>query len=169
MAKTVISAGAGASLAAIVMMTVVPHIQTFEGTKFTAYKDIAGVLTVCSGHTGTDVVVNKIYTSSQCANLTQSDAEKAASGVLKVSPHLLYHPMQLASAVSFSYNVGVGTYGKSSVAAEFNQGNFTAACNDLLKYTLVAGKPSIGLENRRKQEQIMCLSTLTPNQIQQEK
>lgn len=166
MRNVAIGAGAGASLMAIVMGTVVPQIQGFEGTKYTAYHDVGNVLTVCTGHTGPDVVVGKVYTPSQCANLTQADAQKAATGVLKVSPQLLYHPMQLAAAISFSYNVGVGTYAKSSVAANFNAGNFVAACNALLKYDYADGKQSVGLHNRRVAEQTICLSTLTPKGTQ---
>ena len=147
---------------AIVMGSVVPAIQGFEGTRLQAYHDIGGILTVCSGHTGPDVVVNKVYTPNQCNTLTQQDAQKAASGVLRVSPQLIYHPMQLAAAISFSYNVGVGTYDHSSVAAAFNVGNFIGGCNDLLKYDNAGGKYSVGLHNRRVQEQSICLSTLTP-------
>lgn len=147
---------------AIVMTTVVPQIQNFEGSLNTAYKDIGGILTVCNGHTGPDVVVNKVYTPAQCSAMTSADAQKAATGVLKTSPQLLYHPMQLAAAISFSYNVGVGTYDKSSVATNFNAGNFIAGCAALLKYNYAGGSYSVGLHNRRVQENILCLSTLTP-------
>lgn len=158
----IVGAGAGASLMAIVLQVAVPNIQGFEGTKLQAYHDVANILTVCTGHTGPDVVVGKVYTQDQCNALTNQDAEKAASGVLKVSPQLIYHPIVLASAVSFSYNVGVGTYDKSSVAANFNAGNLVAGCNAMLKYTFADGKYSQGLANRRKAENTICLSTLTP-------
>jgi lysozyme len=157
-----LGAGAGAGLMALVMGFAIPQIQTFEGNSSTPYRDIGGVLTVCSGHTGPDVTLKKIYTDQECETLTETDATKAASGVLKVSPHLLYHPLVLASAVSFSYNVGVGTYDKSSVARAFNSGDFVLGCNDLLKYDMAGGKYNQGLHNRRVAEQIMCLSTLTP-------
>lgn len=160
--KAVIGAGAGASLMAVVMTTIVPQIQGFEGNKPTAYRDIGGVLTVCSGHTGPDVVVGKVYSPAQCAALTQGDADKAAAGVLKVSPHLKYHPMQLAAAISFSYNVGVSDYAHSSVASNFNTGNFSAGCSALMKYVNAGGKYSEGLYNRRKAEYNICVSTLTP-------
>lgn len=160
--KVVMGAGAGATLSAVVMSLIVPQIQTFEGNRNVAYRDIGGVLTVCSGHTGPDVVVNKVYSPTQCANLTQQDAQKAAAGVLKASPHLLYHIMQLAAAISFSYNVGVGTYDKSSVARDFNAGNFAVGCSDLLKYTNAGGVYSVGLADRRQKEYIICTSTLTP-------
>lgn len=159
--KIAVGAGVGAALMAIVMGTVTPTLQDVEGTKYQAYKDIGGILTVCTGHTGPDVVVKKVYTPEECAALTTKDATTAAQGVLAVSPHLLYHPMQLAAMVSFSYNVGTGTYGKSSVAALANKGDFIGACNALLKYTYANGKYVPGLATRRTQEQTICLSTLT--------
>lgn len=161
-AKVSVGTGAGATLMALVMTTVVPQLQSLEGTRNQAYRDIGGILTVCTGHTGADVVVGKVYTDQQCSVLTSQDASKAAQGVLKVSPHLIYHPMQLAAAISFSYNVGVGTYEKSTVATKFNSGDFVGACNYLVNYKYADGKVSVGLVNRRAQEQAVCLSTLTP-------
>jgi lysozyme len=147
---------------AIVMTAVVPEIQQFEGYRSVPYHDIHGVLTVCNGHTGPDVVVKKVYSQSECADLTAKDASKAADGILKVSPHLKYHPMQLAAAISFGYNVGVGNYAKSSVASNFNTGNFQAGCSALLKYTYSGGVYSKGLDARRHYEYDICTSTLTP-------
>lgn len=150
-----------ASLMALVMGTSGSQIAQWEGTKYEAYRDIVGVLTVCTGHTGPDIVVGKVYSPAECKALTEKDAMTAAHGVLAVSPQLLFHPMQLAAAVSFSYNVGTGTYAKSSVAREFNRGNFTLACTALLKYTFAGGKYVQGLANRRAEEQKLCMSTLT--------
>lgn len=160
--KLVVGAGAGGALMAIVMTAITPVITQFEGNKNVPYRDIRGVLTVCNGHTGPDVVVGKVYSPTECADLTAQDASKAAAGVLKVSPHLKYHPMQLAAAVSFSYNVGVGTYSNSSVASNFNTGNLQAGCSALLKYTYAGGVYSRGLADRRQKEYKICVSTLTP-------
>lgn len=160
--KAIVGTGAGASLIAVAVAAILPNVQTFEGTTDIPYRDIGGVLTVCTGHTGPDVVVNKYYPPTECAKLTTQDLDKAASGVLKISPQLKYHPMLLASAISFSYNVGVGNYAKSSVAKDFNDGDFKTGCSDLLKYTYAAGKYSVGLANRRQQEYKICISTLTP-------
>ncbi len=157
----VLGAGAGGALLAIAVSTVAPQITQFEGTRNVPYHDIAGVLTVCTGHTGPDVTVRKVYTNTQCDELTDRDITKAAAGVLKVSPQLQYHPMQLAAAISFSYNVGVGTYAKSSVASNFNTGEFKTACSALLKYTYSDNKFSQGLANRRQVEYGICMSTLT--------
>lgn len=160
--KIIVSTGAGAGLMAIVMTAVTPQLQKFEGTRYTPYRDVGGVLTVCSGHTGPDVVVGHVYTPAQCSALTEQDAAKAAQGVLKYSPQMLYHPMQLAALISFSYNVGVGSYSTSSVRVNFDHGDFKAGCADLLKYVNVNGKYNSGLANRRTQEYSICMSTLSP-------
>lgn len=158
--KRIVATGAGASVAAIAIAFILPHVQAFEGTRHVPYHDIANILTVCTGHTGPDVVPDKIYSSGECSKLTTQDLDKAAAGVLKTSPQLAYHQMQLAAAISFSYNVGSGTYAKSSVAKDFNAGELKTGCTDLLKYTYAGGKYSIGLDNRRKAEYKICMSTL---------
>lgn len=149
-----------AALLAVAMSVAVPEIQKLEGVRLKPYKDITGVLTVCSG--STDVVVQKVYTPEECTKLTTVDAQKAAEGILRQSPQLIYHPMQLAAAISFSYNVGVGAYDKSSVARDFNRGDYQQGCNDLLKYTDAGGHFSQGILNRRREEYRVCTSTLTP-------
>lgn len=159
--KAIITGGAGAGLLALALGIATPEITTFEGQKNRAYRDVIGVLTVCAGHTGPDIVVNKVYSDEECKKLTLQDGQKAAEGVLKVSPHLIWHPMQLAAAISFAYNVGTGTYAKSTVAKLFNQGKFVEACNFLPKYIYAGGKVFRGLVNRRAREQELCLSTLT--------
>jgi lysozyme len=165
--KIAVGAGAGATLGAIAMSIALPNIQTWEGTKLQTYRDVANVLTICTGHTGPDVMIGQVKTKEQCNELTLKDVEKAASGVLKTSPHLIFHPMQLAATISFSFNVGTGTYSNSSVARDLNSGNFISGCNDLLKYDkILCSSPqgcqvSQGLKNRREAEYKICMSTLT--------
>lgn len=160
--KAVVTGGAGASLVAIALGIAVPEIKDFEGRSLVPYRDIVKVLTVCDGKTGPEVVVNKVYTHKECDAMTLKDATKFASEVLKVSPHLAWHPMQLAAAISFSYNVGSTTYTKSTVARLFNSGDFVGACNFLPNYKFAGGKVYTGLLNRRMRERMICLSTLTP-------
>lgn len=156
-----VGGAAGTGLLAIALGLATPEIKEFEGRSYTPYKDIVKVLTVCDGHTGSDIVVDKVYSDTECHAMTTKDAAKAATGVLKVSPHLLWHPMQLAAAISFSYNVGTGTYANSTVAKLFNRGDFIGACNFLPNYKYAGGKVVNGLVNRRAREQMICLSTLT--------
>ena len=155
-------AAASGSLIALALGIATPEITTFEGQRSVAYRDVVNVLTVCAGHTGPDIVVGKVYSDDECKKLTTKDAKKAGDGVLAVSPQLVWHPMQFAAAVSFTYNVGIGTYQKSSVARLFNEGKFIEACNFLPNYKMAGGKVYAGLVKRRAREQAVCLSTLTP-------
>lgn len=159
--KFIGGATAGAGLMAIALEIATPQITTFEGMRTRAYKDVVGVLTVCAGHTGKDIVANKTYTLEECNAMTEKDAKIHADGVLAVSPHLIYHPMQLAAATSFTYNVGVGAYAKSTVAKRFNAGDFQGACNYMLNYKYAGGRVWRGLEIRREQERKICLTSLT--------
>lgn len=149
----------------VVVTQSLPVIDRWEGNKAIPYKDIAGILTVCRGHTGPDVVVKKVYSPQECDELTKKDINIAVSGVLKYSPHLLWHPMQLVAATSLSYNVGVGTYSQSSVAREFNAGNFQKGCEALKLYNKARVNNVLvvvpGLVNRRQHEYEVCISTLT--------
>lgn len=155
-------AGAGAVLTALLMNTVTPLLNRVEGVRHVPYYDVVHVLTVCVGHTGPDVRVKHVYSQPECDALTEKDTEKAAAGVLKVSPQLEYHPMQLAAAISFSYNVGIGGYAHSSVARNFNAGNYKAGCKALFKYEYAKGRYIQGLANRRQQEYKVCMSSMTP-------
>lgn len=159
--KVAVSATAGAALSALVVTTSLPVIDRWEGNVPIPYKDIVGVLTVCRGHTGPDVVVKKVYSPSECDELTKKDINKAIAGVLKVSPHLLWHPMQLVAATSFSFNVGTGTYAQSSVAKKFNEGDFFGGCQALKLYVYANKQYVQGLANRREHEYVVCTSTLT--------
>ena len=160
MRKAVIGGGLGVAVIAALTNFAVPLIQQTEGTKFKAYHDIREIMTVCTGHTGPDVIIGKTYTSKECSDLTLRDATIAASGVIKYSPKAVDHPKMLASFISFSYNVGVGTYERSSVRRDFDAGNYQAACDDLLKYDKAGGVYSKGLHNRRVKERELCLSDI---------
>lgn len=163
MRTALMGGAAGAALMATTITAVTPTIEGFEGTRNRAYRDIVGVLTVCSGHTGPDIIIGKEYTAEECRKMTFKDVHKAAQGVLAVSPHLVYHPMILASMISFTYNVGAATYAKSSVARNINAGDFSAGCAALLKYTYAGGKYVDGLRIRREKEYTLCVSSLTVN------
>ncbi len=152
----------GTAVAAAVLIAT-PFVTQQEGTRHRAYPDIGSIMTVCSGHTGPDVVVNKVYSPKECEALTARDVDIAARGVLRYSPGLATRKYQLASAISFSYNVGVGTYERSSVRRAFDAGNYVHGCNDLLKYDIAGGKHSAGLHNRRVRERELCLTDLIPN------
>jgi lysozyme len=148
--------GSAAGIAAAIAL-IVPVIQQWEGHEPRPYKDVVGVLTVCYGHTGPDIRVRDVYTPKECKDLLESDIEKFAIGVVEISPELIDKPYILASTISFSYNIGLGAYKKSSVARNFKAGNYAAGCGWMLKYVYAGGKKWKGLENRRKAEYKICM------------
>ncbi|WP_010650682.1 glycoside hydrolase family protein [Vibrio campbellii] len=62
-------ATAGAS--ALIMATAM--IKPMEGVQYTPYTDVAGVQTVCYGHTGKDIISDKVYSQAECDELLESD------------------------------------------------------------------------------------------------
>ena len=75
------------------------YVPRFEGTEATAYRDPVGILTVCVGHTGADIVPGKRYTREECEQILVSDLLKHAEPVLKCTPGLVDHPLQLAATL----------------------------------------------------------------------
>lgn len=153
--STKVTVGSLGGLAAAVAL-ISPFIQQREGYVPRPYRDIVGVLSVCNGHTGPDIV-NKTYTKSECNALTEKDIGTAATGVLNITPGLDKRPYVLAATISFSYNLGLGTYSRSSVARDFKAGQFKLGCTDMLKYTFIGKTYSKGLADRRQGEYAICM------------
>ena len=51
-------------------------IIPWEGVRYKPYRDIGGVLTVCYGHTGSDIIMDKVYTKQECKALVDKDIVK---------------------------------------------------------------------------------------------
>lgn len=152
--KKIVAGSAGGIAAAIALIT--PFIQQHEGYVPRPYKDIGGVISVCNGHTGPDIIF-KTYTRAECNALTDKDIQSAAVFILKTTPGLDKRPKVLAATVSFTYNLGDGAYARSSVARDFKLGQFKLGCTDMLKYTYVGKTYSQGLANRRNAEYQICM------------
>ena len=155
--------GVVGSVAATLLLAVVPQ---FEGTKYTAYKDIAGIWTVCQGDTR-DVHAGLIETPEGCRQRLESQLTAHASGVLQCTPRLTEegHDNQKVAAVSLAYNIGVAAYCKSSVDRNFDKGDWVNGCNALMAWNKarVNGqlRPVQGLTTRRNAERTICLKGLT--------
>lgn len=58
-----------------------------EGIRHFAYYDPPGVLTVCYGHTGSDVIKNKHYPMAECQRLLTEDMRAAVAQVNACVPN----------------------------------------------------------------------------------
>lgn len=123
-----------------------------EGTTTDPYKDTGGIPTVCTGHTGKDVVMGKPWTPQMCKDQLKQDLVKHGTGVLEcVNVPLTVD--QYNALTLFAFNVGVGAFCKSnSVLKPLNEGRYADARNGMYKWVYVNGKYSKGLYNRRVKE-----------------
>ncbi|EKE6993162.1 lysozyme [Escherichia coli] len=143
-------AAAGGTLAiASVLLVLV------EGTAYEPYYDTGGVLTVCNGITGPDVVPGKRYTPDECERLLQKHLavyKKAVDRYVKVD----MNDYQRAALISFSYNIGVDAFKKSTLLKKINKGDFKGACKEMDRWVYDNGRYIQGLKNRRDIERAIC-------------
>lgn len=125
---------------------------SLEGTETDPYKDTAGIPTVCTGHTGKDVVMGKPWTPQACTDQLKKDLVKHGDGILQCI-NVPINQDQYNALTLFAFNVGVGAFcSSSSVLKPLNQGRYEDARNGMYKWVYVNGKYSKGLYNRRVKE-----------------
>lgn len=134
-------------------------VAMLEGTKTVPYKDLGGIPTVCTGHTGPDVKMGQQWTPAACRAQLEKDFVKHGKGILECI-NVPLTENQYNAFTSFAFNIGVDAFCKSStVAKPLNQGQYTQACEGMYKWVYVNGKYIEGLYNRRKIEVEMCKAT----------
>lgn len=152
--KRLIGAGAGAvGLAAAL-------VGYFEGTRPTTYADPVGILTACTGHTGKDVQAGRTYTKDECDRFLRDDLGTAFA-IVKSCVRVPLSDKTQAALASFAFNVGGGTFCKSSIARRMNAGEGAAACDSLSRYVYAGGKKLPGLIKRRAAERELCIEGFT--------
>jgi lysozyme len=147
------------------------YTGSWEGTKFKPYYDVGHVLTVCRGHTGPDIIPNKVYTPAECDAITAKDIVAHEQRLLVCAPVLgdekrVPGPTYVAIN-DWAFNVGTGAACKSTLIAKVKAGDLKGACLQLSKWVFVKGEVVKGLLNRRvtgtpgrESEQAMCLRGL---------
>lgn len=144
--------GAGAIAIATAMLS---GKVGLEGREYVAYKDVVGVLTVCDGHTGKDIIPGKRYTDKECDAITKSDLNRIArqvDPVIKVPTT----ETQRAAIYSFAYNVGASAAINSTLMKKLNAKDYSGACDELKRWVFAGGQKWKGLINRREVEYQVC-------------
>lgn len=144
--------GGGAIAIATVMLS---GKGGLEGREYVPYKDVIGVLTVCDGHAGKDIVPGKRYTDAECDTLTRADLQRISR---LVDPHIKAPTTetQRAAIYSFAYNVGASAAINSTLLKKLNSRDYAGACNELKRWVYAGGKKWKGLMNRRDVEYEVC-------------
>lgn len=153
-----ISAGGGA------LALVIGFLIAKEGVEYDAYVDVAGVKTICVGHTGPDVKLGQRATRQICEDLLSADLDPVWAAEDRYIANVGALPAYTRAAVaSFTFNVGVEAFRGSSVLRELNAGRVTAACDAMLRWVKARAGPRgalvvvRGLVNRRVAERQLCL------------
>jgi Phage-related lysozyme (muraminidase) len=130
-------------------------IHSFETLRLKAYPDPGskdGEPWTCGwGSTGADIgqgtVWTKEYADKRFAD-GLSKAEQAVSLLVKVP----LNQNQFDALVSFTYNLGIGNLKSSTLLKMLNEGYYTNAGLQLLRWDKNDGKVMAGLTRRRKTE-----------------
>ncbi|MBY0444878.1 MAG: lysozyme [Burkholderiales bacterium] len=126
-------------------------IQKFEGLRLTSYQDSVGIWTIGDGHTGADVKPGMTINPSQVLILLQQDLERFESGVNK-SVKVPLTQNQFDALISFSYNVGLGNFSKSTLLKRLNEANYSGAADQFPRWNKAGGQILKGLVDRRNAE-----------------
>jgi lysozyme len=146
---------AGYGLSAALILAGGTLVAPFEGKSNTAYKDVGGVWTQCYGNTQN---IDRAHAKSdgECTKELAEELEVHDRAMIKyVKVDLTDY--QEAAFTSFVYNVGVGSWSKSTALKLLNQKKYTEACQQLMRWNKVNGEPYAGLTRRRTQEVEVCL------------
>lgn len=145
--------GVGAGVVLAIAASLITH---WEGVRYTPYRDLGGVLTVCYGHAGADVVQGRAYTQDECDRFLASDMAIARAAVKRCLPMPLLPQIEgaLTSAV---YNAGPKVVCGSTLQKYAQLNDWPRACTELTRWKYIGREVSPGLENRRMDEAAVCL------------
>lgn len=143
---------AGLATALALLLGMLGH---FEGDRYTAYRDLAGIWTICEGETH-GVKAGDTATPEQCRQMTTSEALRSLSAVdaaLTIHPP----PARWAALADFQYNVGQGNFLRSGVLRRINAGDIQGGCDELRRWVYVRGRVIGWQVKRRAAERGLCL------------
>jgi lysozyme len=148
--KKLLGAVAGGAMAIAAVL-----VPSLEGVEYKPYRDVVGVLTVCYGHTGADIIPGKTYSEAECKAMLNKDLIPFARSVDR-SVKVPASEYQKAALISFSYNVGVKAFESSTLLKKLNSGDSSGACDEMRRWNKAGGKVWKGLINRREIEREIC-------------
>ncbi len=134
------------------------HLIQEEGLRLKAYKDTVGIWTIGVGNTyyedGSKVKQGDVITKERAESLLNVVVKQFEDNINKVVTVPL-NQNQFNALVSFSYNIGIGAFNKSTLLKLLNQGEYIQAAEQFMKWL----KPP-ELKGRRTREKNLFLTML---------
>ena len=109
--------------------------------------------TIGFGTTGPDVKPGVTWSRAYAEQRCDAHLIEFALGLIEQSHALVdATPQRFAAILSFAYNCGLRNYSISTLKRRVDQGNWTEASREILKWNKAAGRVLPGLTRRRKAE-----------------
>ena len=137
-------------------------IKDFEGFSSTAYLCVAKIPTIGYGNTfytdGTKVKLGDQISRTDALKLLEVIANRDFADKIFPSIKVKVTQNQFDAMVSLAYNIGTGSFLKSTLLKKVNAGDFTGAGDEFLRWNKAGGKEVLGLTRRRQREKQLFLS-----------
>ncbi len=131
-------------------------IKRWEGFRSNAYLCPGNVWTIGYGHTK-NVYQGMCISKAQAEELLKEDLKHFEASVRQFVTVKL-NQAQFDALVSFTFNVGVYAFKKSTLLRLVNQGDFLGAAKQFGRWVNANGKKLPGLVSRREEEKKLFLS-----------
>lgn len=125
-------------------------IKRFEGLRLKAYKCPADVPTIGYGSTGPHVRMGMTITEAEAEKLLIDDLDRFERGVVNLAGAMT--PSQFSALVAFSFNVGLGAFGTSTLLKKHLAGDHDGAADQFARWSKAGGRTLPGLVTRRAAE-----------------
>ena len=126
-------------------------LKEFEGLRLEAYRDVAGVLTIGYGHTGSDVSEGDRISAYYAGQLLKNDLGATEAAIRQL--HVARTQGQFDALVSFAFNLGIGRLNRSTLLKVIREGGSRSQIRREFKRWVYAGGQKLrGLERRREWE-----------------
>lgn len=134
-------------------------IKSFESCTLTSYQDETGLWTIGWGR-ARGIGPNQSCTQEQADQALLQDVDSTCHGLDWFIPPTRLNDNQFSALVSFTYNVGLGNFEKSTLLKLILAEQLSDAADELLVWKFAGGKESPGLLRRRIAERALFLTSL---------
>ena len=135
-------------------------IKHHEGVRSRPYRCPANLWTVGVGHLIGDGKSlpdswNRTFSAEEIDGILKSDLRRFELGISKMLPNVPLRQCEFDCLVSFAFNLGLGTFQRSTLRQALLRGDKKAAMESLVKYCRAGGKILRGLQIRRLDEKAL--------------
>jgi len=135
-------------------------IKHYEGVRSRPYRCPANKWTIGVGHLIGDGKLlpdsyNRTFTAEEIDGLLKSDLRRFELGISKMLPNVPLRQCEFDCLVSFAFNLGLGTFQRSTLRQALLRNDKKAAMESLVKYCRAGGKILKGLQTRRLDEKAL--------------